>query len=273
MSEKKSFFGRYFFISFLILILVLLNIFVAYIYPDIQKIQVLKKSYVHHKITEPGKVRYKIQKEKPKYWVDYKDISRHGKWAIIISEDWGFFHHNGFDLNQIQEVLMNYIKEGKLKRGASTITQQLIKNIFLKPEKTIKRKIHELILSVYLEKQLSKNKIAEIYFNIIEFDFNVYGLKKASKKFFNKHPISLTAREGAYLAMVLPNPKRYNTSFEKKQLTKYATERIYVTLDKLKRAKIISSSEYYKAISERLVFEESEPLGERTVNPFDETKK
>ena len=205
-------------------------------------VAVLKTSYPH--IIKKGEAEpdFEIKSGIPRNWVKTRDISKVGKWAIIISEDWGFYQHQGVDLNQVK-IALNEMWEEQKFRGASTITQQMVKNVFLSSDRTLWRKLHEVILTKKAESELTKEKILEIYLNCIEFGPGIYGIREASYHYFQKHPRELTAKEGAFLAMLLPSPKRYYVSFRKKELTPFARERINTILMKLRMAKILTMEE------------------------------
>lgn len=141
-------------------------------------------------------------------WVPYNKISNSIKLAVIAAEDQKFFTHFGFDIESISKVL-DENKKGKRIRGASTITQQTAKNIFLWPGKSFIRKGIEAYFTFLLEVFWSKERILEVYLNIAQFGKNDFGVEAASKKFFNKSANRLTYQNAAMLAAVLPNPKRY----------------------------------------------------------------
>lgn len=190
----------------------------------------LKDQYV--KTSFSGDVHYTIQKNKPKSWVTLNSISKHAKNAIVISEDWGFFQHNGVDFEQIKEAVKD-AGDGKKLRGASTISQQLIKNIFLSSERSFTRKFKEIILVREMEDVVSKEKILETYLNVVEFGEGIYGINAASKYYFNKKPSELTPRESAFLAMLLPSPKKYSISFKEKKMSEFANETVNDILYKM----------------------------------------
>ena len=178
-----------------------------------------------------------------KDWVSLKQISKYGIWSIVLSEDWGFYQHEGIDLKQIK-VALGEMVEGDRFRGASTITQQMVKNVYLTEDRTLWRKLHEIILAQKVEKVLHKNRILEIYLNVIEFGPEIIGIKKASYHYFKKHPSELNPREAAFLAMLLPSPKRYYISFKNRKLTPFAVERVNDILVKMRMGKILTPSEY-----------------------------
>lgn len=186
---------------------------------------------------------YEFKPKAPHYWVRLNQISSYGKWAIILSEDWGFYQHKGVDFEELKKALGDSVKEGRLVRGASTISQQVVKNVFLSSNRSLIRKAHEVILTHKMEEVVSKQKILEVYFNIVEFGPRVYGIRNASYYYFKKHPSALNPREAAFLAMLLPSPKRYSASFKNRKLTRFARSRIRAILLKLKWAHIISESE------------------------------
>lgn len=196
-----------------------------------------------------------LQRARPQYWVNAQSVSPEAIAAIIISEDWAFFSHPGYDANQIKLAIKEDLQEGRFSRGASTITQQMIKNVFLERDKNLWRKIKELVLALHAEKKLGKRKILEVYLNIAEWGEGIYGIGPASNHYFGKPPSLLTAKEGAFLAMLLPSPKKYSQSFRNKKLTPYARETIESILGKMVQAKYITEEERLQAISSRLSFE------------------
>lgn len=139
-----------------------------------------------------------------------EDISNNIIDAFVALEDKRFFEHNGLDYKRIIGAGLNNIKSFSFKEGASTISQQLIKNTHLSNEKTITRKLKEAKLAVKLEKQYSKSQILEMYLNVIYFGSGIYGVENASKAYFNKKPIDLTISESAMLAGVVKNPRAYS---------------------------------------------------------------
>ena len=199
--------------------------------------------------------KYELVLNKPKYWVSEKDVSKLAKWAIIVSEDWAFFDHDGFDINQIQIVVGESIKAGHFVRGASTITQQVIKNSVLTSERSLWRKFRELVLSYKIEYYFSKEKILEIYLNIIELGENIYGIGQASEYYFQKKPSELNAREGAFLAMLLPSPVKYSSSYNNKKLSPFALEQIESILVKLRQAKMYTEEDRLEVVNKKFIWE------------------
>jgi monofunctional glycosyltransferase len=247
-SRYKSLALRLVYVGILILFLTPLYMYFSF---DVSK---LITQYPH--VSEPKTTipEFVMKEGKPKNWVHLKEISIFGKWAIVLSEDWGFYQHEGIDLIQMKKAL-NDMVEVKRFRGASTITQQMVKNVFLSEDRTIWRKIHEIILAQKVERVLEKSKILETYLNVIEFGPGIYGIRNASYHYFKKHPNALNPKESAFLAMLLPSPKRYYVSFKNKKLTKFAKARINAILIKMRMGKIITLDQYQIQIASRLSWE------------------
>ena len=217
-------------------------------------VSLLNSQYPHLKIDASHRVTVTIKPGKPRHWVNLKDISSYGKWAIILTEDWAYYQHQGLDVEQIK-VALNEMMSADRFRGASTITQQMVKNVLLSEYPTLWRKLHEIILAQKVEKVLSKGRILELYLNSIEFGPGIYGMKNASFHYFKKHPSGLGARESAFLAMLLPSPKRYYVSFKKKRLTKFANLRIKAILVKMRMGKILSVDQYESELHSKFSWE------------------
>lgn len=162
-----------------------------------------------------------------KSYVPLGQISEYMKKAVVVSEDGSFWTHDGFDWKELEKSARENVELGKYKRGGSTISQQLAKNMFLSKDKSLIRKGLEAIITYKMEKVLSKKEILERYLNVIEYGENIYGLKAASNYYFNKQPSQLNLAESAFLTMLLPSPKKYSISFRKKQLTPFAKKRIH----------------------------------------------
>ena len=142
-------------------------------------------------------------------WVDWPDLSPNVALAMIAAEDQRFFAHIGFDVDAITDAIETYQAGGRL-RGASTISQQVAKNLFLWPARSLPRKGLEAYFTVLIETLWPKRRILEVYLNIAELGPGIYGVGAASRRFFAKPPATLTTEEAALLAAVLPNPKRLN---------------------------------------------------------------
>ncbi|MEQ1581970.1 MAG: monofunctional biosynthetic peptidoglycan transglycosylase [Steroidobacteraceae bacterium] len=144
-------------------------------------------------------------------WVDWKDISSQAKLAVIASEDQKFAEHFGFDLDSISAALEDRRKGGRT-RGASTLSQQVAKNLFLWPGQSWVRKGLEAWFTLLIETCWTKQRILEVYLNVAEFGKGVYGVGAASDAFFHKPAARLSAPDAALLAAVLPSPKRFRVT-------------------------------------------------------------
>jgi monofunctional biosynthetic peptidoglycan transglycosylase len=146
-------------------------------------------------------------------WVDYDRISRYAPLAVIAAEDQRFPEHWGFDLKAIDESIRAHrTGRGKRLRGASTISQQVAKNLFLWKRKSFVRKGLEAYFTVLLEALWPKQRIIEVYLNVAEFGRGVYGVEAASRYFFRQPAKRLNAAQSALLAAVLPNPRRFKVN-------------------------------------------------------------
>lgn len=130
--------------------------------------------------------------------------------AAIVAEDARFYQHQGFDLAAFQEAMDHNLENMELRYGASTISQQTVKNLFFSASRNPLRKWHELIFTLAMEHQLSKRRILEIYLNIAEFGIGVYGVEAAARHYWGIPAAMLSQRQAAALAACLPSPKKHN---------------------------------------------------------------
>jgi monofunctional glycosyltransferase len=144
-----------------------------------------------------------------KDWESLQNISAHLPLAVVCSEDQNFLQHNGFDFEAIDKAI-KYNEKHKKKRGASTISQQTAKNLFLWPGRSWIRKGFEVYFTFLIETFWSKQRIMEVYLNIIETGNGIYGAQASAKEFFNKNASSLSKNECASIAAVLPNPRKFS---------------------------------------------------------------
>jgi monofunctional biosynthetic peptidoglycan transglycosylase len=154
-------------------------------------------------------------------WVPYSRISPHLKRAVVAAEDARFLDHEGFDWEAIQKAMTRNERRGRIVAGASTISQQLAKNLFLSGRRSVFRKLQEAIITVMIESVMSKRRIFEIYLNIIEWGNGVFGAEAAARYYFKKSAATLGAWEAAKLAAMVPNPRFYdrhrNTAYLQKR--------------------------------------------------------
>lgn len=179
--------------------------------------------------------------KKDMIWMPIEQISPNLQKAVLAGEDARFFEHNGFDWDAIQKAWDEAVKEGEkeakeegdydpndwippmpsFKRGASTVTQQLAKNLYLSEDRNFLRKGREAVYTYFLEKDLSKKRILELYLNIIEWGDGVYGAEAASRNYFKKSASQLTPQEAAYLSAMIPSPLNvFNPKKNPKRVTR-----------------------------------------------------
>lgn len=139
-------------------------------------------------------------------WVPYDRISRNLVRAVLAGEDSRFFDHAGFDWEEMRKALEEDWNRGEFRRGASTITQQLAKNLFLSTSKNPVRKLHEAVITKEMEWILRKRRILEIYLNVIEWGDGVYGAEAAARTYFNTSAAALSADQAAFLSAIIPSP-------------------------------------------------------------------
>lgn len=142
-------------------------------------------------------------------WVPYGRISIHLKRAVVAAEDDRFVEHEGFDWESMQQALEKNRRRGRVVAGGSTISQQLAKNLFLSPAKTPWRKAQEAVITLMLETVLGKRRILEIYLNVVEWGDGVFGAEAAARHYYGVSAALLGPEQAARLAVMLPNPRRY----------------------------------------------------------------
>ena len=154
-------------------------------------------------------------------WVPYGAISLHLKRAVLVAEDIGFYHHHGFAPGNMRVAMTEALEERKIPRGASTITQQLAKNLWLTPSRSPLRKAREGVLTWQLERALSKRRILELYLNVVEFGPGVYGAEAAGRRYFGKPAAELDEDEAAQLAAALPKPRAWHPGVKTPSYRRY----------------------------------------------------
>ena len=225
-------------------------------FPNVSKLRTenpVTSSMIEYRISEAAAEG----REPRKYqiWMPIGQISPHLQRAVLAGEDSHFFRHDGFDWDAIQKAWDEAQKEGEkeakaegdfdpndwippmpsFKRGASTVTQQLAKNLYLSEERNFFRKGREAVITYFLEKDLSKKRILELYLNIIEWGDGIYGAESASRYYFNKSASGLTPQEAAYLSAMIPSPLNV---FNPKKNPKRVTRRQKVILRGMNHVKL-----------------------------------
>jgi monofunctional biosynthetic peptidoglycan transglycosylase len=189
-------------------------------------------SFMRHQLTvlQENDPDFKLRHQ----WIPYKRISNNLKRAIIASEDANFSEHEGIDWVSLEKAYEKNIKKGHVVMGGSTITQQLAKNLFLSGERCYLRKGQEFILAYMLEYWMDKERIFEIYLNVVEWGNGVFGAEAAARHYFGVSAANLTASQAARLAVMLPNPRFY----DKHRGTPYLTRRTALILRRMGSAEL-----------------------------------
>ncbi len=162
-------------------------------------------------------------------------LPKHAAGAIIVSEDGRFWSHKGIDPHEIAQAAVRDLKSGAKKHGASTMTQQLVKNLYFSGEKTFGRKIREAVTAMRVERVLSKREILDYYMNTAQFGDGVYGIAEASNHYFGKNPAALTAEESALLAFFLPRPVLRGGMYSSGKVNAYQAECAAAILSRMKK--------------------------------------
>ena len=186
----------------------------AYVYLTLPDVRVLRRSnpettaFIELRADEA-----KARGEKPRRvqrWVPYSRFAPNLVRAVLLTEDAAFWSHDGLDYQQIKESMEVNLERGEFARGASTITQQLAKNLYLSPSKNPLRKVRELLIARRLESELTKQRILELYLNVIEWGDGIYGAEAAARTYFGGSAAGLSASESALLAAAIANPRVMN---------------------------------------------------------------
>lgn len=187
-------------------------------------------------------------------WTPLEAISPYMQVAVLTTEDGGFSRHHGFNHAAIRASIVANLKARRFVRGASTITMQLAKNLFLTREKTLSRKLQELVLTDYLEQVFSKDELMELYLNIVEFGPSVYGVAAAADHYFGRRPAELNLAECLFLSSLLPAPIRYGTMHEAGQPPEGWMRTIHALMRIAHKTGLISESELAEGQNEPIVF-------------------
>ncbi len=194
-------------------------------------------------------------------WTPLDRISPYMQVAVLTTEDGAFYRHHGFNRAAIRNALVADLKAGRFLRGASTITMQLAKNLFLFRDKTLSRKLEEIILADYAEQVFSKKELMELYLNVIEFGPDLYGIGKAAFHYFGRKPDELNVAECFFLASLLPAPLRYGKLADKPRLSENWTNHLRQWMGIAAKNDLLSPEELTQALSEEVVFHDpKDPL-------------
>jgi len=173
-----------------------------------------------HSVTEPDGTVFEMETGPgTPNWTPLEAMSPFFVNAVLVHEDPQFFNHHGFSPINIRNALARNLKERRYAVGASTISMQLVKNIFLHREKTLGRKVQEVLLTWWTERVMEKRDILELYFNVIEYGPGIYGIRNAALHYWNRLPSELSPAEGVFLATILPNPKKFHSFYERNAIS------------------------------------------------------
>jgi hypothetical protein len=194
-----------------------------------------------------------------KTWVALPSIAHFMSGSVLVTEDGGFYRHRGFDQEAIVNSIQQNIEARRFVRGASTISMQLAKNLYLPRAKTLSRKLQEAVLTMYLEQELTKREMMELYLNVIEYGPMVYGIGPAARHYFNSHPSRLSVSQSMYLASILRNPKKQFFGAGGAVIDSHMrTLRLYIkVLEKIRR---ITEDELERGLRETVIFGSPAPM-------------
>ncbi len=194
--------------------------------PEAMSIRHFEQPFTH-RVLEPDGTMFEMETGPgTPAWTPIELISPFMIQAVVAHEDGRFFHHRGFAEVEIGNALARNLKAGAFKFGASTITMQLVKNVFLHRDKLLSRKFQEALIVWWLEQQVDKKWILELYLNVIEYGTGIYGIRNAALHYFGTLPIHLTPAQAAFLATILPNPKSYDEQYAKGTITSSTKSRV-----------------------------------------------
>ena len=222
----------------------------AFTLPDARLIATYRPEQTTEVLDRNGIVLAHLTDEEFRIWVPLSEISENLQMAVIAAEDDTFFEHEGINYKAAWEALKEDLKKKRYARGGSTITQQLVKNVFLTKEKTITRKLKEFILARRVEEILPKRRILELYLNEVEWGPGVYGAEAAARYYFDKHAGEISVPEAAMLAAMLVNPKRFNP-------VKYPAplrHRQQLILNLMRTDRLLTQEDYEESLTMPVVF-------------------
>jgi penicillin-binding protein 1A len=214
----------------------------------------LRAPFVHRPEVERGAGPAIVVGPRSPDFVPIAELPVHVVRAVTASEDGGFFAHEGFDFQELRNAFAAGAEKGRVVRGASTITQQVAKNLYLSREKTLARKVREAALTVALEATVPKARLLEIYLNVAEWGPGIWGVGPAARHWFGKDARALTPKEAAFLATVIPNPVRYHVMWDRGAVGESWEQRVDELLLKMLDQGAITSDELTAALGEPLVF-------------------
>lgn len=237
--------------------------FGAYEYATFPDVSALKKKNPRTTaLIELRDAEYKSRGARPQHqqiWVPYDAVSEHLKKAIVLSEDAAFFSHKGVDFFELKEAIKEDWARGEFKRGGSTITMQLARNLYLSPSKDPLRKLREVAIALQLERALTKRRIFEIYLNVVEWGRGIYGAEAAARHYLGKPVSALDPADAATLAALLPSPRNPRE--------KSLIYRRNLILGRMARTNHISAAEAERQSRRPLFYRGEDPAGAAEESP------
>ncbi|HTM23503.1 MAG TPA: biosynthetic peptidoglycan transglycosylase, partial [Kofleriaceae bacterium] len=215
----------------------------------------LRDTFTHYVEVERGEwLAFDVGPSNPDF-VPIGEVSPYLIKSLLTTEDGSFYHHRGFIKSEFKSALIRNLETGYFSYGASSITMQMVKNVMLYSEKTLSRKLQELFLTWYVEQGLSKDRILEIYVNVIEYGPGLYGIGPAARRYFGKSARDLNPVEAAFFSSILPNPKGRYRQYCEDKLSKYTVTKIARILELMYKRGHITAEEYELAKNTPLVFD------------------
>jgi membrane peptidoglycan carboxypeptidase len=214
----------------------------------------LNGDFEHYVETEKGEwISFDVGPDNPEF-VPIGEISPHLVKSIMSTEDSAFYSHHGFIPSEFRSALVHNLKAGRFRYGASSITMQMVKNVLLYRKKTLARKLQELFLTWDVENVLKKDRIMEIYLNVIEYGPGLYGIGPAAQHYFGKSAKELTPTEAAFFSSILPAPKQRYKQYCEGTLSRWTEGKIARILNIMLKRKRLTQEEYDAAVATPLVF-------------------
>lgn len=214
----------------------------------------LKTEFVHHvEVDKDAWLDIRIGPSNPDF-VPYAALPPHVVNAVLTTEDPRFFRHHGFLPSEFQKALAENLKAGYFRLGASSITMQLVKNVLLYREKTLSRKFQELFLTWHVERVLTKERMLEIYFSVVEYGPGIYGISQAARAYFGKPVAELSVKEAVFLAKLLPSPKARYRQYCEGTLRKWMEDGIGLALERMLQKAWITQAQFDEAMATPLAF-------------------
>ncbi len=235
---------------------------------DVRK---LNGAFVHAGVQPETGYKFKVQADGPE-WAPLNRINAFVIKALRTNEDGSFYSHKGFSWLQIRATIEQNIREGRVVRGASTVSMQLVKNVFLSHERTASRKLQEALLTFIMEQveRIPKNRILESYLNIVEWGPGVYGIRAAARHYFNKSPGGLDLGESIFLISILPGPRKFHRYKEQGFISEGWWSRMQRLMAVMLEREHITQEEYDEAIERRPSFRRARGEEGSQVEPLDE---